>query len=429
MKIANYDPSLSIADNIQNDFFAKKLAKVSWGKKFRDLYSKHNTNDYYFHSTYDFTEGMKSCTQENGSPSEQIDELTVLIDELALLDDSSFFTVDGLFFTEYGSVVNVEISNWVFSIADTVFNGNMEYWLEECIIQKRLADMSDLFASVDVGVGTFKVFLEEEKIRLLSWSVENVRAVDDIELLNHLGLCGVLEDEIDKPYKIRKIFLKFLKPIAPPTVAGGDYDQNYKWWHESQFDEIREKIPNFQEFFYEENSWIFIESSFLTLSPSKIYEIVSFFMEIHVYAVKHTYQQIVSVGMLAIAVYLTVISNNPVWLKILLVAGILANSSGSLGSKAKLALTAVMFIYGNSTTTFTSMSGMEMFKWAIGNIDMIMKIVNQYENLQAQKEAQNVNDTESAHAHTQQYGAMEYMYGGKQYDHLYNETYNYEIEY
>jgi len=75
------------------------------------------------------------------------------------------------------------------------------------------------------------------------------------------------------------------------------------------------------------------------------------------------------------------------------------------------------------------MSGMEMFKWAIGNIDMIMKIVNQYENLQAQKEAQNVNDTESAHAHTQQYGAMEYMYGGKQYDHLYNETYNYEIEY
>jgi len=287
---------------------------------------------------------------------------------------------------------------------------------------------------------------------LSSWyaylnSIDNERAGVELELIEHLNLCEMLQEQIGgNAGKISSIWFEFKKEVSPPLVREGleiYYQENYEWWLEEQFDEIRKKFKNFHLYCnYDAGSYVggikrgggtppsvTLKSEAFTLSGSKIYWLVTALLNIGSRAKKRSFlERLFSMAMFVVAIYLTVVSANPAWIKMVLIISIFASSSGALGPKAQLALAAVMFVYGLSNTNFTAMSSAQLFSFAVNNIEMVFKMVQLYDAVKLEDETKK---EEEIAPHEVQEEAMQFIYSDaySQYDNFYSVMYDYEPKY
>lgn len=287
--------------------------------------------------------------------------------------------------------------------------------------------------------------------KLSSWyaylsNLDQVRGGKELELIEYLNLCDTLQQEIGSHAgEISNIWFEFKKEVKPPKIivdGGADYyDSTYEWWKEEQFQEIGKHFKDFHLYFdfivgqvptnikdrVEERSYVVLKSEAFTLSGWKIYWLVSACLGIDSRAKKASFlERIFSFVLLVVALYLTVVSANPVWLKVVLVGITLASYSGALSPKAQLVVAVVMFVYGLSATNIAAMSTAQLFQWAVSNIEMVYKMVKMYEQIKLDEEQE-----EDVMVHEKQERIMQFIYEDaySQYDNLYSVMYDYEPKY
>ncbi|CAA6806690.1 MAG: Unknown protein [uncultured Sulfurovum sp.] len=290
---------------------------------------------------------------------------------------------------------------------------------------------------------------------LTSWyaylnDLDQSRVGKELELIEHLNLCEMLKEEIgNNAGKISSIWFQFKKEVTPNIILVKNslgnkvqvYDPAYKWWEEEHFDEVRKKFKNFHTYFKleEENvddgyggtgtAYVVLkDESALELSGWKIYWLVTAFLDIGSRAKKQSLlKKLFSIALLVVGIYLTAVSGNPAWVKIILVAVSIANFSGSLSPKAQLVLASVMFVYGISNTSFSTMSTSQIFSWTINNIEMVFKMVQMYKFIKLEDETKE----EDLNPHETQEQSMHFIYSDayNQYDNLYAVMYDYEPKY
>jgi hypothetical protein len=280
------------------------------------------------------------------------------------------------------------------------------------------------------------------------------RADDDMELITLLGMCNTLKSQIGgNSGKIEEMSFIFKKEPQshPPMIERSGYLPtvdlaNWKWWEEAQFKEIRKKFKNFYEYCYiEDNSYqmagmtireysIRLKSNFLELSGYKIFLLVETFLDVYVRQKKASFlKRFLNFLLFAIAIYLTIISGNPMWLKLVLIVGLTLQFTGNLSPEMQIAMAVLTIAYGAYSTDFSTLSAMEVFQFAIKNIDMMMKIVNTYEGMMIEKDmkedAKQASDKKSLAQLTEESRDYIYSTAYSQYDRLFNYQYDYEPRY
>ena len=296
-----------------------------------------------------------------------------------------------------------------------------------------------------------------DAIELLEKSVENeknnnARASDDIKLIEHLSMKKTLEKEIEAPHKIRDIWYKLEKKLENPKVINTstnpafnnwELDPTWEWWKEDAFKDINKNFKKFREHIVvnisTNNDWgvgevvdgvtVEVKVSALDLAGWKLFWLVSTFLDIGVRAKKASFlKRLFSVAMLVFAIYMIVVSGNPTWLKIILVTTTVLSHFGVLSPKVQLAVAILTFSYANLTANFASMSSMEMFKFAVSNINMISGMLELYENIKLEDATAKAGDKP---VHELQNETVEYIYtdGYSQYDDMYNLVYDYSPNY
>jgi len=251
----------------------------------------------------------------------------------------------------------------------------------------------------------------------------NSRAQDDFELIKHLGLADSLNSQIENPADIDKIYFKLEKYVSSGS----------NWWENSEFDEIRdhfkdfykycEFIPNANNFNNSDSSGhIRVKKEAFELSGYKIYWIVKTFLDVDVEEDSDFFDFLFSLFMLGVSIFLTVMTDNPAWLKALLVTTEVLNFAGVLDPELGLIITAITFVYGNINTDFSSMSGMEVFKWAVDNVNIVGKMLAQFNAINKNR------DSDFKDLATKQNETIDFLYtkAYSQYDSFYNSLYDYD---
>jgi len=451
MKLSSYNYNLSAYYNIKSNLMADRMAKNRWGNKFKRLFLRHIESIYTDYPAYNFKEGMKDCTNTDGSTQDRLDEAISFRDSLNSIGEGLFSVKVRNSSHRYKirTVYDITIDSVNFSDDSVSFDIDLKHWLEELILEKNLFDFGEhpivgSVATLDIDILVVVSYLDETIAELQSYTTNHSRANDDLELINHLGLCSTLADEISKPHKIKSIYFRFKKEVNPPKLRDDDgifigYDETYDWWNEEQFDEIRKNVKGFKSYCtfvvgvddgsttgaYTQ-SYVYVHATIFNLSGYKIYWFVKAFLDIAVRSKKNWFSQIFGVLLLVVGIYLTAISANPAWMKVVMIIGAIATYSGALSPKAQLVLMVVMFAYGAYNSNLSAMSNMQIFQWAIKNIEMVLNMVQQYEYIQ------NSNDSEdSGKVHEVQDRAMRFIYSDaySQYDNFYSVMYDYEPKY
>jgi hypothetical protein len=448
MKLTNYDYNLGAYDNLKNNMLSDRLAKNRWGNKFKKLFNRHNESNYGEFPAYSFRAGMMECSGENGTVEQQIEEYEADKVELIELNEKTTLPLNLVchpdndwmdFYIESIGYKETEESEELI----VVESENIKLILSDYVDDKNLLANETYEVIIEVAISDVLLYIDEEIAALHAYDRNIERANEDLELINHLGLCETLASEISRPHKVRSIYFRFKKNISPTMLKDENgfvtgYDPSYKWWEEEQFKEINKEYKGFKEHCTVvlgelddtggvgySASYISVNVSIFTLSGYKLYWFVKVFLDIEVYAKKSLLKSFISALVFVVSIYLTAISGNPAWMKIVTILVAIAGFSGALSPELQLIVAIVMFAYGVVNIDFSSMSGMQMFSWAIRNIEMLMQMNSLYEQIQTKRE-----QSEKV-VHEEQELAMEYIYttAYNQYDSLYNSTYDYSPNY
>jgi len=306
--------------------------------------------------------------------------------------------------------------------------------------------------SVVVGLGQLLDWVDK-RIVILEEAIDDLenneeRVGEDLDLIEHLDIGETLYEEIVDPGEIKYIWFKFEKMISPSMVYDPDTeamvaDQTYVWWEEEQFDEIREQVKNFQDYctvewredsLYRYTSKVYVKKEMLDIAGHKIYWFVAAFLDIEVKVKDPSFfEQLLNFILLIIAIVLTIVSENPMWLKMVLVTTSVLGYMGVLSPEIMLAVAILSFGYGVYSVDFSSLNTMQMFQWAIKNINMIFKMVGMYDAIGIKKEmeAEAKEASEGKSSAELQDEAMTFLYtrAYSQYDEMYELLYDFEPKY
>ena len=452
MKLTNYDYNLGAYDNIKNNMLSDRLAKNRWGNKFKKLFNRHNEPNYGEFPAYSFRAGMMECTAEHGTVEQQIEEYESNKVEMTELKSKTSLPLVLSVYVQSHSVKTNGIDFTVNSIGYketaeseeliSVESENVKLILSDYLDDKNLLEGKSFEVTLEVAIPDVLTYIDEEIAALHLYDIDIERANEDLELIKHLGLCETLATEISRPHKVKSIYFRFHKKVSPTelkkegVIVG--YDPNYEWWKEEQFKEISKNFKNFKNYCtfvvgvddgstagtYTE-SYVYVDASIFNLSGYKLYWFVKAFLDVEVFVKKSILKNFISALMLVVAIYLAAISGNPTWMKIATILIAIAGFAGALSPELQLILAVVMFAYGVINVDFSSMSSMQLFNWAIRNVEMLMQMNSLYEQVQMKKEK-----SEEV-VHEEQELAMEYIYttAYNQYDSLYNSMYDYTPNY
>lgn len=249
------------------------------------------------------------------------------------------------------------------------------------------------------SLGQLYDYIQDDKAQMQAYISDadtDARAKDDMDLIELLQLKDSLKKNITKPHKVKTISFRFQKECTMP--------ENGKWWEAMELEKMKplslmkksiEKHCDVQltkNIALGDNEgdlvapgekfWIYPKDSFLILPPWQICLFVQTFMDIHTRVKKKWYQKSFFKVLTAIVtVALIVMTENPTWVKILMISTALGSQFGLIGGDLQILITAAMMIYGVATVDFSSMSGLEMFNFAVQNVNMTANIV------QVQKQA------------------------------------------
>lgn len=289
--------------------------------------------------------------------------------------------------------------------------------------------------SVLVGLGQLLDFMDryivtlEDAIDGLSNSPS--RAEEDMALMNHLGIVETIQEQVTDPGEVERIWFRMEKQIG--SAAPG-----YEWWMEPQFDEIRSHVKDFHLHCTVDDHLFAtvarVNSSVFDLAGWKIFYFVSAFLDVGVDMEDPSFwEQVLNVVLAVVAIVLILITKNPIWLKIILITTTVLSYAGVLSPEISLLIAALSFSYGLYSVDFSSLSGMQMFNFAIKNVSMVVNMIGTYESIGIQKEmeAQAKHDNEKKSMAQMQDESMEYIYSDaySQYDMLYSMLYNFEPKY
>lgn len=289
--------------------------------------------------------------------------------------------------------------------------------------------------SVLVGLGQMLDFIDRYMVTLED-AIDNLsnsptRAEEDMELMNHLGITDTIQEEVTDPGEVDRIWFKMQKEIA--SAAPG-----YEWWMEPQFDEIRAHFKDFHLHCVAEDRFLYsvvrVKASAFELSGWKIFWFVAAFLDVGVDMEDPSFwEKVLNFVLAVISIALILISGNPMWLKFILVTTAVLSYMGVISPEIALAVAILTFSYGLYSVDFSSLSGMQMFSWAVKNVSMVVDMVGAYESIGIQKELEEKAkyENEKKSMSQMQDEAMQYIYSDaySQYDDLYTMLYNFEPKY
>ena len=484
--IHTYDFEKSSYNNLVDNFMAERLSLNRWGKKFAKLYKKHQDASPVPGTIgdYDFTAGMRASVKTLPQAQAELNRevafnhniqntvngtdfptlgyfsvfVTVVIDSTVL--GTTIYRVNG-----YNAFIAVEgdddtDSNALFGN----IQGELSYFISEYAALKVTGGVGEQ-RELKVSYAEFMSWLgdRDHVLHKALTDLNNVgRAKDDLELIKHLQLEDTLSEEISKPSDIETMFFKFKKPLATGHViddGNGNkiLDPNYKWWEEEQFQGewvdkpdkedgtprtkkawspgIADKVKKFQDYCVVEvvgtKAFVRVKADVFDRPGYKIYHFVTAFLNIKVKAKeKSWFEKLLGFFLLIVGIALTVMTENPIWLKYLLVSTQILNYLGILSPKVSLLVALVSFGYGISNVNFSAMSSMQIFKWAVNNVEMVYKLAGIYESIEVQKdmkEKAKEQDKDKSLAQMQD-DTIEFLYTDAytQYDKLYESMYDFD---
>lgn len=273
-----------------------------------------------------------------------------------------------------------------FDVSKTEFERYLKEYLQstQYLNNMTLSDNDILVFSL----GQFKDYIEDDKTDLETFLAEEEdtdRAKDDMKLIELMRIESSLKENIDKPHKIKSISFRFQKECTMPESG--------LWWEAKELSKIRD-AKSLQKHCYAETFiedldngnditimigdkfWVYPNESFLTLANWQICIFVQTFLDIKTEVKKKWYQT--GLGKLLIAiitVVLIILTENPVWAKVLLSATAVASQYGLIGGKLQMIITVAMMVYGVATVDFSTMGGLDMFNFAVNNVNMTANIV------------------------------------------------------
>ena len=247
------------------------------------------------------------------------------------------------------------------------------------------------------------------------------------------------------PNKISSIWFEFKKEIFPSPLDEGGVDQSHEWWKETQFDEIRENVDNFQDYciviwgtgiqgLTPSPSYVEVNAEIFDHAGHKVYWFVSAFLNVDLNVKSRSFwETLLNIILTVVAIVLIVISKNPVWMKLLLVSTTVMNFAGVLSPEIALAVAVLTFGYGIYNVDISGLSGTEMFRLAIKNVDMIFNMVEMHDaiGLKKEKEAQVEQDNKNKSTAQIQEDAMTFLYSTayNQYNEMYELLYDFSPKY
>lgn len=344
----------------------------------------------------------------------------------------------------------------------TAMHADLMIWL------KRMVETSRAYSTLNFGTDNRSVVLIGLG-QLLSWIDLRRQAIldlieihdtnpdridDDLALIEHLGMCENLKDQIENPSDVDNIWIEFKKEYENITAVWVKenpednlspliIDPNWQWWMNSEFDEIRAEFKDFYLYcdIRSSTSYTFGFGCIVTiksdaienLSGAKVYALVRELINIDVDMDDGGFfEQLLNFVLFVIAIVLTVITENPAWLKIIMLVSVVVSFSGAL-PELQLFLTVITFLAGAYSTSLAAMTSMEVFRWAIQNINMIVKMYNLYEGIGFKEEIEALAKEKNKDKSLAQLQdeTLEFIYttAYSQYDMMYNLMYNYEPNY
>jgi len=427
IKIRSYNTGLSLYENGKSNLMTDRMAKNRWGNLFKKYYSKNKdvTTDGTL-GIYNFTEGMRASVMSITIAQNDLDRVNAF---LTVFDDKMNI-YNGLTQTTSTVVVLATSQNAVTgtpvpTIVDVAFTFSADP-LDQTYVDwvnnsSELAyylgfltedDVSDtLFQSVVVEIPftELKEFLDELVVTLTQ-SIESLvndtgRVGDDLELISHLGIEQTLFNEISQPQKIQKIWFSFQKEVSTPLISDGaggvTQDPNYAWWQEEQFQKktvviegkthiiygIADAVEDFQNYCIFEGDIVRLKEEVFELPGWKVYWFVNTFLTIDVSVRKKSLlRRIFDFVLLIVSIVLTVVSTNPAWLKVVIIATQVGGYFGGVSPRLSLIVAGLTFSYGALNTNFSAMSSLQVFSWAIKNVEQVFKMMQIYESIELREQ-------------------------------------------
>jgi hypothetical protein len=290
-----------------------------------------------------------------------------------------------------------------------------------------------------LSLGQFMDYLQDSTVEMVDFrdDIADERAKEDLELIKLLNLESSLKTAITKPHKIRSIWFHFNKTCTMPESGN--------WWEAEELKGMK-PIGVLKKAMLEhcevtlDDSFgmpvgaggefsITVKKSFLTLPNWQICLFVQNFMDIQTKVKKRWYEK--GLGKLLIAIVtvaLIVLTENPTWAKVLLATTAVASQYGIIGGEVQMLVTAAMMVYGVASADFSSMSGADMFNFAVTNINMTANLVNLNEQMsieaQMRKRQKEFDDYYTAQKQDE---VMKYIYtdGYDEYTSFYDVLYRY----
>ena len=301
-----------------------------------------------------------------------------------------------------------------------------QYYNETLVLGNILTDTVML-----LSLGQYLDYIKDVRDDLIAFhdaDPQSERAKDDLEMIRFMRLEKSLEESITKPHKIKAIYFRFQKECTMPDSG--------VWQEAKELKRVR-KVRKLAEhtIVSDPNAppgakfTVWIKDSFLTLPSWQVALVVQTFMEIKVKVKKKWYQTgIFKLLTTILAIALIIITDNPVWLKVLLVTATVASSAGIGGSGFQTVVAVVAMAYGAYNADFAAMSDMEIFSFAIKNISMSMQIAQMYEQRSiAAQYARRQRAIEEYATSRKQEEAMRFIYtdGYDEYSTFYEMLYRY----
>ena len=465
IKIHAYNTGLSLYENSKGNLMADRLAQNRWGNTFKKYYRRHKEPTASgVLGAYNFTQGMRATvstlTQTENDLSRTNAFLAVFnnkMDAYGALGKTSAKVVVRTTPLSFGAAVpTVVIEKITFSFTETFPAGYVD-WVNnssELAYFLGLLAKGDAYSAhktvvvVDISFVEFKSYLEEHANFLNEGidTIENTstRTSEDLELIGHLGIEETLASEIKHPGDIQKIWFEFKQKVSPPPPDPNHENEVYKWWKDEKFQTkkvkvngkthtiygIADAIKDFQNYCVFDGYTARLKPEVFDLPGWKVYWFVNTFLKIDANAKKKSLLlRIFDFVVLIIAVYLTLMGGNPVWLKVIIIATQIGAYLGIVPPKIALYVSVLSFGYGALSTNFSAMSSMQVFSWAMSNVEQIFKMVQMYKTIAIQEQME--QDAKDANANKslvqQQDEAMEFIYNhsNDQYEEMVTALYDF----